>query len=106
MSTAAESSVRADVSTATAGLPDTFLSCYEILNSDALRCGVRLYKVRGVSAEPPHCERGEAKQVIWALFKKHKALCKGYGFVIDLDAETVAVPSDWNLPGDVQEGEF
>ncbi len=26
--------------------------------------------------------------------------------MIDLDEETVAVPSDWNLPGDVQEGEF
>ena len=108
MTTAAESSVELPAPAAGGALPETFLSCYEIVNPEALRWGVRLYKVRKVrrAGRPAHGERGEAKQVIWTLRKKHKDLCRGYGFVIDLDEETVAVPSDWNLPGDVQEGEF
>lgn len=87
-------------------LPATFLSCYEILNADALRWAVRLYHVRRAGGGQSHAERGEAKQVIWSLRKKHKELCRGYGFVVDIDEETVAVPADWNLPGDVQEGDF
>jgi hypothetical protein len=105
MQTAAESSTGPEA-IASSELPQTFLSCYEITNADALRWGVRLYKVRRVGAQPTHAERGEAKQAIWALYKKHKNLCKGYGFVIDVDEEIVAVPADWNLPSDVQEGEF
>lgn len=79
-------------------LPETFLSCYEILNIDALRCGVRLYKVRRANGAQTHAERGDAKQVIWNLRTAHKDLCRGYGFVVDLDEETIAVPSDWRLP--------
>jgi len=87
-------------------LPETFLSCYDIVNSDALRWGVRLYKVRRDGGEQTHAEQGDAKQTIWSLRKKHKELCRGYGFVVDLDEETIAVPSGWNLPGDVREGEY
>jgi len=83
----------------------TFLSCYEILNPGALRWAVRLYKVRRDGGGQSHAERGDAKQVIWSLRKKHKDLCRGYGFVVDVDEETVAVPSGWALPGDVREGE-
>jgi len=77
-------------------LPETFLSCYDIVNSDALRWGVRLYKVRRDGGEQTHAEQGDAKQTIWSLRKKHKELCRGYGFVVDLDEETIAVPSGWN----------
>lgn len=87
-------------------LPDTFLSCYEIVNRDALRWGVRLYKVRRVGGGQSHAERGEAKQAIWSLRKKYKDLCGGYGFVVDVDEETIAVPSNWNLPSGVREGEY
>lgn len=87
-------------------LPETFLSCYEIVNADALRWRVRLYKVRRDGGEQTHADRGEAKQVVWSLRKKHKELCRGYGFVVDVDEETIAVPADWNLPGDVREGEY
>ena len=87
-------------------LPETFLSCYEIVNADALRWGVRLYKVRRDGGEQTHCERGDAKQIIWRLRKKNQSLCRGYGFVVDLDEETIAVPSGWNLPGNVREGEY
>jgi len=87
-------------------LPETFLSCYEIVNPEALRWGVRLYQVRRDGGGQTHAERGGAKQVIWSLRKKYKDLCRGYGFVVDLDEETIAVPSGWNLPGDVREGEY
>lgn len=90
----------------TSELPESFLSCYEIVNSDALRWGVRLYKVRRNGGDQTHADRGEAKQVIWSLRKKHKDLCRGYGFVVDVDEDTVAVPSDWKLPGDVSEDEY
>lgn len=87
-------------------LPEVFLACYEIVNPDALRWGVRLYRVRRDSGGQTHAERGDAKQVIWSLRKKHKDQCRGYGFVVDIDEETVAVPSGWNLPGNVREGEY
>ncbi len=92
--------------TSVSGVPETFLNCYEIVNADALRWGVRIHKVRRAGGNSRQIERGEANQDIWDLWKKHKAQCKGDKLVIELDAETVAVSSDWNLPGDVQEGEF
>jgi hypothetical protein len=105
MQTAAESSTGPEATPPVSSLPETFLSCYEIVNADALRWGVRLYKVRRDGVAPSHAERGAAKQIIWSLWKKNKGLCKGYSFVLDVDEETVAVSSDWNLPGDVQEGD-
>ena len=51
-----------------------------------------------VTAADKRMQRGDAKQVIWSLRKKHKDLCCGYGFVVDVDEETVAVPSGWKLP--------
>jgi hypothetical protein len=86
-------------------LPETFLSCYELANAASLRWGIRLYKVRRDGGQT-HADRGDAKQVIWSLQRKHKTLCRGYGFVLDVNDETVAVPAGWNLPNDVREGEF
>lgn len=87
-------------------LPETFLSCYEIVNADALRWGVRLYKVRRDGDAQTHADRGDAKQAIWSLRKQHKDLCRGYGFVVDVDEETIAVPATWNLPDNVRVGEY
>lgn len=87
-------------------LPATFLSCYEIVNRQALRWDVRAYRLRHVRGERSHAQRGDAKQAIWALRKRHPALCRGYGFVVDVDEETVFVPSTWNLPSGVREGDF
>ena len=50
--------------------PETFLSCYEIVNSDVLRWEVKVYKVRRDSGGQTHGERGDAKQVVWELRKK------------------------------------
>ncbi|MGA2700940.1 MAG: hypothetical protein ABSH35_07565 [Isosphaeraceae bacterium] len=72
-------------------LPETFLSCYDIVNSDALRWGVRLYKVRRDGGEQTHAEQGDAKQTIWSLRKKHKELCRGYGFVVQRKAGQVRI---------------
>jgi hypothetical protein len=83
--------------------PGTFLTCYGIANPEVLTWPVRIYKVRRQDgAEQSHAERGEAKQVIWSLRKQHKDQCRGFGFVVDVDEETVAVPSDWNLLSGVQ----
>jgi hypothetical protein len=79
-------------------LPETFLSCYELLDPDALRWDVRLYKVRRINGDvQKHEGRGDIRQAIWNLRRKNPGLCKGYGFVVDVDAETVAVPSAWKL---------
>jgi hypothetical protein len=87
--------------------PATFLTCYIIANPDALAWPVRVYKVRRDDGEAQsHAERGEAKQVVWSLRKKNGDKCRGYGFVVDIDEETVVVPSDWNLPAGVREGEY
>jgi hypothetical protein len=89
-----------------ANLPEVFLTCYEISNPDFLRWNVRLYNVRRDSGGLRHTERGDAKQVIWSLRKKHKEQCRGYGFVVDVDEETVAVPNGWRFPDNSREGEY
>ena len=79
-------------------LPETFLSCYELLDPDALRWDVRLYKVRRINGDvQKHEGRGDIRQAIWNLRRKNPGLCKGCGFVVNVDAETVAVPSAWKL---------
>lgn len=87
-------------------LPGIFLNCYEILDADALRWDVRLYKVRrNDGGGRGHADRGDVKQAIWNLKRKNPGLCKGYGFVVDVDTETAAVPSTWELPsGHVVDG--
>jgi hypothetical protein len=106
MTTNAASAQNLEKSQQASELPETFLSCFEIVNRDDLRWGVRLYKVRHDGRGQTHADRGDAKQVIWALRKKHKDLCRGYGFVVDLDEESVIVPSGWNLPDNVRDGEY
>jgi hypothetical protein len=83
-------------------LPEVFLTCYEILDVSALRWDVRLHKARKIDgAGQAHVDRGDVRQAIWSLKKKNPGLCRGYGFVVDLDAETAAVPAEWELPSGV-----
>src|SRR6266436_6423250 len=80
-------------------LPGSFLSCYEIIAPESLTWPVRLYKViRADGSRQSHSDRGEIKQTIWELRRKYPNLCRGYGFVVDVDKETVAVPMNWELP--------
>ncbi|AMV24216.1 hypothetical protein VT84_07450 [Gemmata sp. SH-PL17] len=106
MHTAAKSSAVPTPSAAASSLPETFLSCYEILNPNALRWAVRLYKVRQPGGDLEHADRGAAKQVVWDLQRKHRDVCQGRGYVVDIDEETVAVPAEWNIPSDVNEGAY
>jgi hypothetical protein len=82
-----------------AQLPGSFLSCYEILTPESLTWPVRLYKViRAGGAGQSHSDRGEIKQTIWDLRRKYSSLCREYGFVVDVDTDTIAVPMGWELP--------
>ena len=82
-------SVSPVIDKAAPALPETFLSCYEIVNADGLRWHVRLYKVRRMAgAWQSHEQRGEIKQAVWTLRKKYQGLCRGYGFVVDVGQET------------------
>ncbi len=88
-------------------LPGSFLSCYEITNPESLAWSVRLYKViRTDGSGQSHGARGEIKQAIWALRKKHSSFSPRYGFVVDVDEETVAVPAGWELPSGEQVGDY
>ena len=88
-------------------LPGSFLSCYEITNPASLEWLVRLYKVVRVDGlVQSHGDRGEIKQAIWELRKKYSSLCRGYGFVVDVDEETVAIPAGWELPSGEQVGGY
>jgi hypothetical protein len=88
-------------------LPDSFLVCYEITNPASLVWPVRLYKVvRSDGSGPSHGDRGEIKQAIWELRKQYAQLCREYGFVVDVDEETVAVPTSWELPSGEQVGDY
>ena len=88
-------------------LPDSFLSCYEIVAPESLTWPVRLYKViRTDGARQSHSNRGEMKQTIWDLRRQYSSLCREYGFVVDVDTETVAVPLGWELPSGALVGNY
>ena len=88
-------------------LPGSFLNCYEVTNPASLVWSVRLYKVvRTDGSGQSHGDRGEIKQAIWDLRKQHAGLCRGLGFVVDVDEETVAVPTAWEFPLGEQVGDY
>lgn len=76
-----------------------FLNAYEIVNAAELKWSVSVYKVVRLDGYASgHENRGKNKDIIWGLKNIHKALCRGYGFVIDVDETTVAIPSTWDIP--------
>ena len=88
-------------------LPGSFLNCYEVMNPASLMWPVRLYKaVRAYGLRQSHDDRAEIKQAIWHLRKQHASLCRGLGFVVDVDEETVAIPTAWELPSGEQVGDY
>ena len=91
--------------TATKGAQEDQISCgdslnaYEILNLSDLTWDVRLYSVRPANGKKAiHGERGSAKNAFWGLRKQNPGTCSGYGFVIDVNPTTLAVPSQWRVP--------
>ena len=67
-------------------VPGSFLNCYEVTSPESLAWPVRLYKVVRVDGSgQSDNDRGEIKQAMWDLRRKHPSLCDGYGFVVDVD---------------------
>ena len=88
-------------------VPGSFLNCYEVTSPESLAWPVRLYKVvRADGSGQSDNDRGEIKQAMWDLRRKYPSLCDGYGFVVDADKETVAVPTGWELPSGEQLGDY
>jgi hypothetical protein len=76
-----------------------FFNAYDILNLEDLRWSVATYTVVHLDdSSRKHEDRGKIKDVIWRLRDQYRGSCRGYGFVIDVDEVTVAVPSTWNIP--------
>lgn len=91
----------------TSALPANFLNGYEILNMSLLAWPVSTYIVeRADGQKQSHKDRSQIKNAIWTLKMEHKNLCRGYGFVIDVDEQTVAVPQSWKLPSPAEVGEY
>jgi hypothetical protein len=88
-------------------LPASFLNAYAILNPSWLSWPVNIYNVELFGSEAQgHERRGEIKTVMWDVWREHKAQCKGLPFVLDLNANQVAVPGNWNLPALVTAKDF
>ena len=84
-----------------------FLDGYEILNVNKLEWPVRTYTVEPTDEiEPRHEERGKIVGAMWELRRQHREHCKGYGFIVDIDERTVAVPARWELPSKVTVNEY
>ena len=81
-----------------------FLNAYNILNLEDLSWEVAIYRIVPLNGDQSKNEdRGTIKNIMWDLRWKHKGLCPSYGFILDVDETTVAIPKDWNIP---QEGDF
>ncbi|MBI4776963.1 MAG: hypothetical protein HY788_22745 [Deltaproteobacteria bacterium] len=81
-----------------------FLNCYEISNADSLSWDVAVYRVKKVDGQPsPHDERGELKSLFWDFKRgEFKSVCGGYGFIIDVDDDAIAIPGKWAIPEGIE----
>jgi hypothetical protein len=76
-----------------------FFNAYNILDLSSLRWQVSTYRVERLDGDDPkHEDRGKITDIIWRLRKRGKGRYPGYGFIIDVDEVTVAVPSTWEIP--------
>jgi len=83
-----------------------FLNSYEIVNK-LLEWDVSIYILKRTDGKPQsNDDRSELKSVLWNLRRKYSSSCRGYGFVIDIDEKNVAVPSNWDIPTGIQEGQY
>jgi len=80
-----------------------FLNCFEIIDTP-LNWHVSIYDVERIDGQSlSNDERGNLKGIFWDLYRRHKTLCTGYGFVIPIGASTVAIPAKWNIPSGVDQ---
>lgn len=86
-------------STATDESDQHFFNAYKILNLENLKWDVAIYKCESInSQEQGHEDRSKIKNIMWELRSQFKDRCRGYGFVIDIDPKTIAVPQKWDIP--------
>ena len=91
----------------TAPLPADFLNAYEIVNASTLRWPVAIYRLDRTDGEAATQEdRREIKNAIWQLRSEHKGRCRGYGFVVDISKQRVAVPDSWDIPSGLIHGNY
>ena len=78
----------------------TLLNAYELEFPVGFKVPVNTYVVQRVSDEAQTDEdRGEVVGVVWDYYRQNKHHCGGRDyFVVDLDADRVAVPVGWQLP--------
>ncbi len=75
------------------------LNAFRIENAHRMRWDVSLYKIVPTGdGESQHADRGAIKNAIWNLRKLHRDRCRGYGSVVDVDEQTVAIPAAWDIP--------
>lgn len=84
-----------------------FLDAYEIRNVKSLAWAVRTFTLDPTDgADMRHEKRGDIVSAMWELRRQHGDRCKGYGFIVDIDERTVAVPERWDLPSKVTVGDY
>lgn len=86
----------------TKGDVEAFLDAYEVTNLDALEWEVTPYRLQKHGLETAkHEDRGSIVDAMWELRRQHGERCKGWGFIVAVDEQTVVVPARWVLPTDV-----
>lgn len=84
---------------ATLTLPLTFLNAYPLLGVNRMEWAVSTYRfTSNGNPAADHEDRGLLKNLMWKARERYKSACRGYGFVVDLDRQRVAVPQSWRLP--------
>ena len=79
---------------------EEFLNAYGIRGQENLSWDVAIYRINRLDGdESKNEDRGSIKDLVWDLLRQYKAECPGYGFILDLDETTVAIPKAWNIPG-------
>ena len=76
-----------------------FFNAYSILDLEDLSWDVATYTIIQLDGDKSKNEdRGKIKSVMWDLRSQHKGQCPGYGFILDVNKTTVAIPKSWNIP--------
>jgi len=73
------------------------LNGYLISNLAELRWKAAIYKIEP-AARVSTPNRATVKEVMWNFKKAHGGLCPGYGFIVEVDEDCVAVPAEWQIP--------
>ena len=76
-----------------------FLNAYNILDLENLSWNVAIYKMVQLNGDRSKNEdRGKIKSIMWDLRRQYAGQCPGYGFILDVDETTAAIPKNWDIP--------